>query len=184
MVEEGWEEQKPQKARLHRQPPLATRETKELDKTMEKKKKDKNPTEVCRRRSLAILLRGACIIISTSCSFSESWSLPTPKGKGGDGLTCRWMERKRVRSITETVHIKWIDTLVGRDLPLSAMEGMLEPEVSIIEPERAGGTLEVFSALSHWIIRVCRDLKTGGYIKDGSSSLQNVSKDCLALPNS
>jgi len=64
MVEERREEQKPQKAHLHRQPPLATRETKELDKTM--KEKDKNPTEVCRRRSLAILLKGACIIISTS----------------------------------------------------------------------------------------------------------------------
>jgi len=87
MVEEGWEEQKPQKAHLHHQPPLATRETKELDKTMEEK--DKNPMEVCRRRSLAILLRGACIIISTSCSSSESWSLPTPEGKRGDGLTCR-----------------------------------------------------------------------------------------------
>jgi len=51
------------------------------------------------------------------------------------------------------------------------MEGTLEPEVSIVEPERARGTLEVFSALSYWIIRVCRDLKTEGYIKDGSSSL-------------
>jgi len=82
------------------------------------------------------------------------------------------------------MHIKGIDTLVGRDLPLSAMEGTPEPEVSIVEPERAGGILEVFPALSHWIIRVCRDLKTGGYIKDRLSSLQNVSKDCLALPNS
>ena len=45
MVEEGRKEQKPQKARLHHQPPLATRETKELDKTMEEK--DKNPMEVC-----------------------------------------------------------------------------------------------------------------------------------------
>jgi len=182
MVEEGWEEQKPQKARLHRQPPLATRETKELDKTMEEK--DKNPTEVCRRRSLAILLRGACIIISTSRSSSESWSLPTPEGKEGDGLTYRWKKRKRVRSIIETMHIKWIDTLVERNLPLSAMEGTPEPEVSIVEPERAGETLEVFPALSHWIIRVCRDLKTGGYIKDRLSSLRNISKDCLALPNS
>jgi len=64
------------------------------------------------------------------------------------------------------------------------MEGMLEPEVSIVGQEGAGGTLEVFLALSHWTIRVCRDLKTGGYIKDRSSSLQNVSKDRLALPNS
>jgi len=182
MVEEGREEQKPQKARLHRQPPLATRETKELDKTM--KEKDKNLTEVCRRRSLAILLRGACIIISTLRSSSESWSLLIPKGKGEDGLTCRWKKRERVRSIIETVHIKWINTLVERGLPLSAMEEMPEPEVSIVEPERAGGTLEVFPVLSHWIIRVCRDLKTGGYIKDGSSSLRNVSKDRLALPNS
>jgi len=182
MVEERREKQKPQKARLYRQPPLATRETKELDKTM--KEKDKNPTEVCRRRSLVILLRGACIIISTSRSSSESWSLLTPKGKRGDGLTCRWKKRERVRSIIETVHIKWIDILVGRGLPLSAIEGTPEPEVSIVEPERAGGTLEVFPALSHWIIRVCRDLKTGGYIKNGLSSLQNVSKDRLALPNS
>jgi len=45
MVEERQEEQKPQKTRLYRQPPLATRETKELDKTMEEK--DKNPMEVC-----------------------------------------------------------------------------------------------------------------------------------------
>ena len=104
MVEEGREEQKPQKACLHHQPPLATRETKELDKTMEEK--DKNPMEVCRRRSLAILLRGACIIISTSRSSSESWSLPTPEGKEGDGLTYRWKKRKRVRSIIETMHIK------------------------------------------------------------------------------
>ena len=147
MVEEGWEEQKPQKAHLHHQPPLATRETKELDKTMEEK--DKNPREVCRRRSLVILLKGACIIISTSRSSSESWSLLTPEGKGGDGLTCRWKKRKRVRSIIETEHIKWIDTLVGRDLPLSAMEGMLEPEVSIVGQEGTGGTLEVFPALSH-----------------------------------
>jgi len=182
MVEEGREEQKPQKAHLYRQPPLATRETKELDKTM--KEKDKNPTEACRRRSLAILLRGACIIISTLCSSSESWSLPTSESKGEDGLTCRWKKRKRVRSIIETKHIKWIDTLVGRDLPLSAMEGMLEPEVSIVGQEGAGGTLEVFPALSHWIIRACRDLKTGGYIKDGSSSLRNISKDRLALPKS
>jgi len=42
MVEEGREEQKSQKARLHRQPPLATRETKELDKTMEEKDKKPN----------------------------------------------------------------------------------------------------------------------------------------------
>jgi len=63
------------------------------------------------------------------------------------------------------------------------MEGRLEPEVSIIGPEGAGGTIEVFPALSHQTIRVCRDLKTGGYIKDRSSSLQNISKDCLALPN-
>jgi len=145
MVEERWEEQKPQKAHLHHQPPLATRETKELDKTM--KEKDKNPTEVCKRRFLAILLRGAYIIISTSRSSSESWSLPTSEGKGGDGLTCRWKKRKRVRSIIETMHTKWIDTLVGRDLPLSAMEGMPEPEVSIVEPERAEETLEVFPAL-------------------------------------
>ena len=61
------------------------------------------------------------------------------------------------------MHIKGINTLVGRDLPLSAIEGMPEPEVSIVEPEEAGGTLKVFSALSHWTIRVCRDLKTGGY---------------------
>jgi len=110
--------------------------------------------------------------------------LPTPKGKGGDGLTCRWKKRERVRSIIETMHIKWIDTLVGRGLLLSAMEETLEPEVSIVEPERVGGTLEVFPALSHWIIRVCRDLKTEGYIKDRSSSLRNISKDHLALPNS
>jgi len=64
-----------------------TRETKELDKTMEEK--DKNSTKVYRRRSLAILLRGACIIISTSRSSSESWLLLPPEGKGGDGLTCR-----------------------------------------------------------------------------------------------
>jgi len=147
IVEEGREEQKPQKARLHHQPPLATRETKELDKTMEEK--DKNLMEVCRRRSLVILLRGVCTIISTSCSSSESWSLPPPEGKGGDGLTCKWKKKKRIRSIIETVHIKGIDTLVGRDLPLSAMEGMLELEVSIVEPEGAGGTLEVFPALSH-----------------------------------
>jgi len=86
MVEEGQEKQKPQKAHLHCQPPLATRETKKLDKTMEEK--DKNLTEVCRRRSLAILLRGACIIISTSCSSSESLLLPPPEGNRGDGLTC------------------------------------------------------------------------------------------------
>jgi len=104
MVEEGQEEQKPQKACLHHQPPLVTKETKELDKTMEEK--DKNPMEVCRRRSLAILLREVYIIISTSHSSSESWSLLTPEGKGGDGLTCRWKKRKRVRSIIETVHIK------------------------------------------------------------------------------
>jgi len=61
---------------------------------------------------------------------------------------------------------------------------MLEPEVSIVELEGAGEILEVFSALSHWTIRVCRDLKTGGYIKDRLSSLQNVSKDYLVLPNS
>jgi len=182
MVEEGQEEQKPQKTCLHCQPPLATRETKELDKTTEEK--DKNPTEVYKKRSLAILLRGACIIISTERSSLESLSLPLPKGKGGEGLTCRWKKRKRIRSIIETIHKKGIDTLVGRDLPLSAMEGMLEPKVSIVGQERAGGTLEVFLALSHWIIRVCRDLKTGGYIKNGSSSLQNISKDRLALPNS
>jgi len=182
MVEEGQEEQKPQKTHLHRQPPLATRETKELDKTMEEKYK--NPTEVCRRRFLAILLRGACIITSTSRSSSESLSLPPPEGKGGEGLTCRWKKRKRIRNIIETVHKKGIDTLVERDLPLSAMEGILEPEVSIIGQEGAGGTLEVFPILSHWTIRVCRDLKTEGYIKDGSSSLQNISKDRLALPNS
>jgi len=182
MVEEGQEEQKPQKTRLHHQPLLATRETKELDKTTEKK--DKNPTEVCRRRSLVILLREAYIIISTSRSSLESLSLPPPEGKGGEGLTCRWKKRKRIRSMIETIHKKGIDTLVGRDLPLSAMEGMLEPEVSIVGPEGAGGTLEVFPALSHWIIRVCRDLKTGEYIKDESSSLRNVSKDHLALPNS
>jgi len=82
------------------------------------------------------------------------------------------------------VHIKRIDTLVGRDLPLSATEGMPEPEISIVELEGAEETLEVFPALSHWTIKVCRDLKTGGYIKDRSSSLQNVSKDRLALPNS
>jgi len=87
MVEEGQEEQKPQKTHLHRQLPLATRETKELDKTMEEKYK--NPTEVCRRRSLAILLRGACIITSISRSSSESLSLPPSEGKGGEGLTCR-----------------------------------------------------------------------------------------------
>jgi len=110
--------------------------------------------------------------------------LPPPEGKGGEGLTCRWKKRKRIRNIIETIHKKGIDTLVGRDLPLSAMEGMLEPEVSIVGQEGAGGTLEVFLALSHWTIRVCRDLKTGGYIKDRSSSLQNVSKDRLALPNS
>jgi len=69
------------------------------------------------------------------------------------------------------VLIKGIDTLVERDLPLSATEGTPEPEVSIIEPEGAGGTLEVFSALLHWTINICRDLKTGGYIKDESSSL-------------
>jgi len=147
MVEEGREKQKPQKVCLHCQPPLATRETKELDKTMEEKAK--NPTEVCRRRSLVILLRGACTIISTLCSSSESWSLPPPEGKGGNGLTCKWKKKKRIRSIIKTVHIKGINTLVGRDLPLSAMEGMLEPEVSIVEPEGAGGTLEVFPALSH-----------------------------------
>ena len=87
MVEKGQEEQKPQKTCLHCQPPLATRETKELDKTTEEK--DKNPTEVCKKRSLAILLRGACIIISTERSSLESLSLPLPKGKGGEGLTCR-----------------------------------------------------------------------------------------------
>jgi len=86
MVEEGQEKQKPQKAHLHCQPPLATRETKKLDKTMEEK--DKNLTEVCRRRSLAILLRGACIIISTSCSSSESLLLLPPEDNRGDGLIC------------------------------------------------------------------------------------------------
>ena len=104
MVEEGQEEQKPQKTCLHRQPPLVTRKTKELDKTTEEKYK--NPTEVCRRRSLAILLRGACIIISTSCSSSESLSLPPLEGKGEEGLTCRWKKRKRIRNIIETIHKK------------------------------------------------------------------------------
>jgi len=72
-----------------------------------------------------------------------------PEGKGGDGLTCGWKERKRIRSIIEIMYMKEIDTLVGRDLPLSATEKTLEPEASIIEPEGAGGTLEVFPALSH-----------------------------------
>ena len=146
--------------------------------------KDKNLMEVCRRRSLAILLREACIIISTSCSSSESLALLPPEGKGENGLTCKWKKRKRIKSIIETAHIKGIDTLVERDLPLSAIEGTLEPEVFIVEPEGARGTLEVFPALSHWTIRACRDLKTGGYIKYGLSSLRNVSKDRLALPNS
>jgi len=42
MVEEGREEQKPQKAHLHCQPPLATRETKELDKNYGRKRQKPN----------------------------------------------------------------------------------------------------------------------------------------------
>jgi len=47
------------------------------------------------------------------------------------------------------VHKKGIDTLVERNLPLSEMKGMLEPEVCIVEIEEAEGTLEAFPALSH-----------------------------------
>jgi len=89
-------------------------------------------------------LGGACIIISTSQSSSESLSLPPPEGIKGNGLIYKWKKRKKIRSIIKIVHIKEINTLVERNLPLSATEGMLKPEVSIVELEGVGETLKVF----------------------------------------
>jgi len=47
------------------------------------------------------------------------------------------------------VHRKEINTLLKKNLPLLAMGGILALEVSIVKPERAEETLEVFFALSH-----------------------------------
>jgi len=132
-----------------------------------------------------ILLRGAYIIISTLCSSLESLLLPSPKGKEEDNsLICQWKKRKRIRSIIEIMHIKERDTLLGRDLPLSTTGVILALEVSIVKPKGVEEILEVFPALLYWTIRACNDLKIGEYIKDRSSSLQNILKDHLALSNS
>jgi len=49
------------------------------------------------------------------------------------------MEEEKKNQKYNQDHAYERDTLLERNLPLSAMERIPEPEVSIVEPERAGG---------------------------------------------